>query len=74
MAERCERCGNDDEGDRIYYCRDCSTYFCDACLGEDVTEGQRSYAAVVYGTFCPECTDGGWLGRVARIGPEGSDE
>jgi hypothetical protein len=61
MADHCESCGNDDEDDRIYYCRDCRTYFCDACLGDEVGQFARLNAGAIYLSLCPECSDGGYL-------------
>lgn len=73
MATHCERCGNDENGDRIYYCRDCRTYFCDSCIGDDVGEMVRMHLAIIYDAYCPECSDGGYLGRVDRIRSQDSE-
>ena len=74
MIEKCDRCGNEEQGDRVYYCRDCKTYFCDACLGDAVGAFERASSAVAYASFCPECSDGGWIGRVDRIGTEENEK
>ena len=74
MIEKCERCGNEDEGARVFYCRDCETYFCDDCIGEDVGELRRMSASIAYDNFCPECSDGGYIGRVDRIGSSDDDD
>ncbi len=67
MIEKCERCGNENEGDSVYYCRKCKTHFCDECLGKAVGGLSRSMSKLMYHSFCPECSDGGYIGNVGSI-------
>ena len=73
MIEKCERCGNENEGDSVYYCRECKTYFCDLCLGKSVGSFARAMSGITYHSFCPECSDGGYIGNVSKIGSARKD-
>lgn len=65
----CPNCGHKEARGVIYYCRDCDTYFCEECVGDEHPV-QKAFSHIGYGAFCPNCSDGGYIGAVAHMEDE----
>lgn len=74
--DECPNCGNEDHQASIFYCKDCETYFCDDCVGDKAGAGGHALSEFGWSSFCPDCSDGGYIGKVGVIwkDDEGSDD